>query len=175
MTTSFLSHSVKKAILHLYEDLATPVSLKCSKLLEAGEFDQLATVRVDPRHYLDSESYWRDATAAGILRKLVELPTTFDRKAVAESSFLSCEQTCFRTNLRLNPYLAPGLPDTVEGVHAYIMRARKIISGILGPCPDSNKVSGRFGPGATYGDRNPLTTVPDKMSSEPTLTPDAWP
>lgn len=185
MTQSFLPHPVEKAILHLFEDLATPVSLKASMLFKAGEWDQLATMRVVPEHYNDANSYWRDATAASILRKCVELPTSFNRQAVAESNFLSCEELCFRTNTRLLPYLSPGLPDTDEGVCRFIDNARKIASRILGPCPDTNettidlhgrqrfRVVGRFGPGATYGDRGRLTTVPDKMSSEPTLTPDA--
>jgi hypothetical protein len=58
-------------------------------------------------------------------------------------------------------------------VHSFFERARKNIASILGPCPDL--VSGRFGPGATFGDRGQMTTVPDKMSNEPTFTTDAWP
>lgn len=173
MKPSFLPHAVEKAILRLYEDLATPTSLKCFMLYKAGEWDQLSQQRVDPRHYLDADSYWRDASAVSILRKLEELPTSYDRKAAAENVFLSCELECLRTNRRLFPYLCPGLPDTVEGVNAYISRARKIIAGILRSCPDV--VDGRHGPGATFGDRGRYTTVPDKMSSHPSLTSDAWP
>jgi len=172
-TLAFLPHSVEKAVLRLFEDLASPASLKMKILYEAGEWDQLSSQKADPKHYLDAESYWRDATAVSILRKLEELPTTIDRKAAAEGNFLASESMCFRTNLRLLPYLSPGLPDTDEDVLEYITRARKIVVRILRGCPDN--VSGRFGPGATYGDRGRLTTIPDKMSSEPTLTPDAWP
>jgi len=168
----FLHHQVQKSILRLYEDLATPYSLKCSLLFRAGEWDQLATCRPDPNNYLDSESYWRDASAGAIIRKLQELPTTVDRKAVAEETFLACERSCFRANLRLLPYLSPGLPETELGVHEYFTRARKIASRILGHFPDV--IDGRFGPGATYGDRGRFTTVPDKMSSNPTLTTNAW-
>jgi hypothetical protein len=170
---AFLHHQVERAILRLYEDLATPLSLKVSLLYKYGEWDQLASLAVDPGVYLDSESYWRDATAASVLRKLVELPTTIDRKVVAEEGFLANEKVCLSTNRRLFPYLCPGLPDTDEGVCAYLERARKICAYILGSCPEL--VDGRFGPGATYGDRGRLTTVPDKMTSQPTLTRDAWP
>lgn len=170
---AFLPHSVEKAILRLYEDLATPTSLKSFLLFKNGEWDQLASQRLDPRHYLDAESYWRDATAISIVRKLDCLPTTVDRKAAAEELFLVCEKQCFSSNLRLLPYLSPGLPDTVEGVHVFFERARKMVSEILGPCPDL--FEGRFGPGATYGDKGCLTTVPDKMSSAPTLTGECLP
>jgi hypothetical protein len=164
---------VEKAVLQLFVDLATPISMSAAKHFEERRWDHIAAMRVDPRHYLDAESYWRDATAVSILRKLEELPTTIDRKTVAEKNFLLCEGQCFRTNLRLLPYLSPGLPDTDPGVVEYITRARKIVERILGPCPDD--VEGRFGPGATYGDRGRLTTIPDKMSSEPNLTADSWP
>lgn len=182
MTENFLPHSVEKSILRLFEDLATPLSLKVSILWRYGEWDQIALCDLEPKHYLDADRFWRDAMATSIVRKLENLPTTFDKKKVAEDTFLACEQQCFRTNLRLLPYLSPGLPDTELGVLSYIKRARKICQSILGPCPDTHevvttregtnyfKVRGRFGPGATYGDRGRFTTIPDKMSSEPTLT-----
>lgn len=169
MNQTFLDHQVMKAIHHLCEDLATPVSLKVSILIRYGEWDQLASCKVDPRQYNDAESYWRDAAASSILRKLVELPTSFDRKAEAEKLFLKNEGICLRTNRRLYPYTNPLLYEVDVGVQEHIVRARKIIGDILGPRPPYD-VEGRFGPGATYGDRGRLTTIPDKMSASPTLT-----
>ena len=169
-----ISHFVKKAALAIYEGLATPKSLAASILLRNGEWDQLATLEADPGNYLSAEAYWLDASASALLRKYEPLPTSFDRKAVAVSGFFSCEESCFRTNRRLYPYLddLKGRQGS-SGVHNFFDRARKYISSVLGPCPDI--VDGRFGPGATYGDRGVYTTVPDKMSNEPTFTPDAWP
>lgn len=169
-----LPHQVERAILALMEDLASPVSLKVSCLIKAREWDQIANLAIDPLKYLDPESYWRDATAVSILRKWEQMPTSFDRKAIAEENFLSCEEQCFKSNLRLLPYLSPGLPDTEIGVHAYFERVRKICTGIIGDRPPAY-VEGRFGPGSTFGDRGDLTTIPDKISSSPTITPDAWP
>jgi len=169
--TSF-DQQVKEVALRLFEGLASPVSLKAASLLRNGEWDQLAECKIDPRQYIEPESYWRDASAVGLLRKLEELPTSFDRKAVAEQGFLDNEATCLRTNRRLFPYLNPQLyADCEEGVTLFIRRTRKIIADILGRPPEH--FDGRFGPGATYGDRGRLTTVPDKMSSKPTLTSDA--
>ena len=167
----FLSRQVEKSILRVFEDLASPGSVKAAILLRSGDWDQLASCKVDPANYIEAESYWRDATALNLLRKCVDLPTTVDRKAVAEEAFLACEASCLRANIRLEPYLHRNL-DVDEGVSSFIGRARKILRRILGPCPDN--VQGRFGPGATHGDRGRLTTIPDKMSSQPTLTPDAW-
>lgn len=171
---NFLPHSVEKSVLRFFEDLGTLSALKVLILIRHNEWDQLANLRIDPRSYSDAESYWRDAAAVSLLRKLDCLPTTINRKAVAEESFLASERICFQTNLRLLPYLSPGLPDTVEGVHAFILRVRKICKQILGHVPELN-LSGRHGPGSTFSDRGPLSTVPDKMSSVPTFTPEAFP
>lgn len=170
---NFLPTSVEKAVLHLFEDLATPISLKVSILWRYGEWDQLAAMRLGPEHYLEAEHYWRDSVAVNLVRKLRELPTSHDRKAVAEENFLLAEKQCFRSNLRLLPYLSPGLPGTDEDVCAFLGKARKIAAKILGPCP--YLVEGRHGKGATYSDRGAYTTVPHKMSTEPTITPHAWP
>jgi hypothetical protein len=121
---NFLPQHAEKAVLRLFEDLATPRSLAAFLLYKNNEWDQLSALAVDPRHYLDSERYWRDASASSIIRKLVELPTTVDRKAAAEATFLSCERECFRSNLRLLPYLSPGLPDTDKDVALFFRRAR---------------------------------------------------
>jgi hypothetical protein len=165
---------VKKVALEYFEGLASSMSLAASILLRNNEWDQLANLEVDPSNYLTPEDYWRNASAAAFLKKYAPLPTSFDRKAVAERNFLICEHSCFRANARLYPIL-----DDLKGhqensdLHAYFVRARKIVTEILGPCPDL--VEGRFGPGSTFGDKGVYATVPDKISNEPQFTPDAWP
>lgn len=172
--SNFLPHVVEKAVLRLFEDLASPRSLTVSKLFEYGEWDQLASLEIDPAHYSDATSYWRDAMATSLLRKLTELPTSFDRKAVAEENFIKTEHMCSRANRRFYPLASSSYDeDLPRGVLDVLFRAQKIVSEILGPCPDIT--DGRFGPGATFGDRGQFCTVPDKMSSVPTFTADAWP
>jgi hypothetical protein len=171
MSNVSLSRDVTDMVLALCNDLATPVSLSVSKLIEYGEWDQLALKRVDPNHYLDADSYWRDATAVSVLRKYEALPTTFDRKAKAIEGFFACEAQCYVANERLSPFLYGAHASEEEGVMSFILTARKYIRSILGKPP--THVEGRFGPGATYGDKGKLTTVPDKMSSRPTLTSSA--
>lgn len=172
--STFLPHAAEKAIFRLFEDLASPRALSAYLLMRYEEWDQLASLEIDPSHYFDAHSYWRDATATNIVRKLEALPTSFDRKVVAEENFLICEKECLRANRRLYSLTEGTYSDSYdEGVHDFVSRARKIVSEILGPCPDS--VQGRFGPGTTFGDRGKLCTIPDKMSSVPTFTRDAWP
>jgi len=178
--TSPLPTAVEQAIHRFCEDLSTPRSLAVSLLLKYREWDQLSILKVDPRQYSTPDAYWRDASVSELLRKTEDLPTTHDRKAVALENFWKGERDCSRANARLYPLVEDFRTGNLQlgngidgGLMRYIARARKIVSEILGPCPDF--VRGRFGPGATYGDRGLLATVPDKMSSRPTLTSKAWP
>lgn len=164
-----LPRDVERIVLAMCEGLATPVSLGVAIRVKHGCWDDLASMRVDPKHYLTAEAYWADAQVTSFLRKCQDLPTSFDRKAVALKNFWQAERECFRTNQRLLPFLyGKAYAPEDEGVYRFLLRARKIVAAILGPCPDL--MDGRFGPGSTYGDRGQLTTVPDKMSSRPTLT-----
>lgn len=201
MPLSPFSTSVERGILRFFEDVSTPRSLTAAMLLKYREWDQLASLKVDPLQYSDSHAYWLDASVSSLLKKCQDLPTTFDRKAVAIENFELGERDCFRTNQRLYPYIddlrgCPTRGAEIGGLHEIISTARKIIADILGPCPDgprerkffevpteggrrkeffTSEGFGRFGPGATYGDRGKLTTVPDKMSSSPTFSSGAWP
>jgi hypothetical protein len=169
-----LSHDVESMVLRLCEDLGTPRSLAIAIMVRNREWDQLSVVETDPLHYLNAESYWLDRQASDILRKYQPLPTSFDRKAVAIENFWKCERQCYRTNERLQQYVERVLnPYDTEGVLPFVREVRKVVANLLGPCPDLPQ--GRFGPGATYADRGQFATVPHKMSSAPTLTPDAWP
>jgi len=178
-----MSYSLPTAVersFHRYcEELSSPRTLAASLLLKYREWDQLSSLKVAPEQYTSANDYWRDASVSSLLRKVVDLPTSFDRKAVAVENFWLGERDCLRTNRRLYPFVQDHLSgnystDGPDGVlNQFIERARKITSDILGPCPSF--VKGRFGPGATYGDRGKLATVPDKMSSRPTLTLSAYP
>jgi hypothetical protein len=168
MPNASLPAYVQDAAITLCEGLATPISLSVAILVRYGEWDQLAVKQVEPHHYVSSEHYWRDAASVSFLRKLEDLPTSFDRKAAAYRSFFECEAQCYSTNERLSPFLYGSYDTAEEGVHKFILCARKYIRSWLGVCPEI--LEGRFGPGATYGDKGKLTTVPDKMSSRPTLT-----
>lgn len=160
---------VEDVVLTLCKDIATPRALTVSLLVKAREWDQLVSLRTDPTWYTDPISFKGDAAITGLLKKVVNLPTTVDRVAVAKDNFWKGERQCASTNIRLLPYLDGGYNHPAdEGVYQFIEKARKIAARILGPCPDL--IDGKFGPGATFGDRGQYTTVPDKMSSRPTLT-----
>lgn len=173
MSELLLDPLVSEIALSLCAGVASPFSHEVAKLIEKREWDSVARLRVNPHHYSDPERYWGDSVVAGFLRKLVDLPTTIDRKAVAVENFWKSELRCYRTNQRLLRYIHGTSVDPDEHVHGVLRRARMHIRRVLGKAPERDDVRGRFGPGATFSDRGVYTTIPDKMSSAPTLTDDA--
>lgn len=173
MSHSVFPRDVEDVVLRLSEDIATPRALTVAILTRYGEWDQLASLAVDPMQYIDPHRYKIDAAVTSFLRKCKDLPTSVDRKQAAVANFWLGERSCARTNLRLQPFLNGSYPIEDEGIYSFVEQVRKIVAEILGPCPDL--IEGRHGPGSTFGDRGTLCTVPDKMSSRPTLTHGAIP
>lgn len=168
MMSSDLAHIV----LCLCEEVNTPRSQAIYMMVSAGEVDQLLAMSIDPARYTDPLLYFRDALSTELLRKAKGLADGKRLRDSAVSSFFESERVCYRANERLTPFLFGACVDESSGrIMEVFSLARKYISFILGACP--NPPPGRFGPGATFADRGLLSTVPDKMSSAPTLTSDA--
>lgn len=174
MMQSLLPNEVVRAVLRFLEDLGTPYSLGVALRLRHCEWDGISELNPDPRSYLDSSSYALDAAAAGIFRKLQELPTSHDRRGSAIAKWWDGERRCYQTNVRLRRYLPENrlFDDGSDAIRSFLDRTRKIILQWIGYGPDDLAI-GRFGPGATFSNRGSRTTVPDKMSCDPSLTRDA--
>nr|URG16446.1 MAG: RNA dependent RNA polymerase [Leviviridae sp.] len=174
MTSSSLPNDVVRTVSLLLEDLDTPLSLSVEIKLRYGDWDGILDMNPDPRSYLDGDRYSRDAAACAILRKLQELPSTHDRGKAARQKWWEGERDCYRTNERLRRYLPENrlFDDGSDAIREFFSRTRKIVFDWIGYGPDDLAV-GRFGPGATFSNRGGKTTVPDKMSSDPSLTRDA--
>jgi hypothetical protein len=165
-----MDNQVVRIVRALCTDSGSPLAKQAVKLLEEGEFAQLQQLRVRPQDYSGSEEYWRDAVVIDLLRKC-DLETTIDREAAAVATFVACEQQNAISNVRLSRYLDESL--LLEGasdvaVYDFIGHMRKDIQKTLGALPDH--LTPRFSGGATYADTGKLTTIPDKMSSTPTVT-----
>lgn len=163
-----MEHQVFDVILGLAEDISTPRSLSVAILIRHGEWAELQKLRCIQTHYMDSESYWADNLITEILRKC-DLPTSVDREQAAIDTFLACEEANCRTNVRLHRFLPHNLflEEGEEAVYDFICHWRKDVQAIMGNLPEA--IVPRFGQGATFADTGLLTTVPDKMSSRPTV------
>lgn len=168
-----LTPEVKTVALNLMEGLACPRSVGVAILLRNKEWVQLAQLTTDPHHYNCSDDYWRAACSTDFLRKYEGLPTGIDTAAAALETWREGERQCWRTNTRLDPYRIPAWAGNDERICSFFERVRKEVKTLIGVRPpiDFNM---SFGPGATMSDNSRHTTVADKMSSVPTLTPRAW-
>lgn len=153
----------------LMRAIDTPRSLSVAILIRYGEWGQLADLRVDPLHYLCARALALDTQATDLLRKLKELPTGRDLEAAAIDSFWQSEQQCARTNARVRPFLDPLFSESPRDLEIsdFLKSLRSVARRVLGSVPP--EVDLRFGPGATFDDKTPRNTIPDKMTSLPTV------
>lgn len=167
------SKSLENLTLTLMEGLDCSRSLQVAILVRYGEWDQLVELRFDPSLYASSDDAWRANAATEFLRKCEGLPTSYDLELEAEKKFWASEKQCFETNQRLLPLLFGRNDLTYEGaLHDFVDGVKRRILDWIGPKPPAY-YEGKFGPGATVSDDAKHCTVPDKMSSVPTLTRDA--
>lgn len=174
MTTPSLPSDLVRTASRYFEGLGTPKSLAADIMLRNGCWDDLASLSADPRNYQSASAFARDNAAATLLKKLQQLPISTDRRAAAMQIWWSGEHQCFRSNERLSRYkhIFQHHADRVPGVESFFETVRKIIREWIGVTPPE-LLNGRFGPGVTFSDKGIYSTVPDKMSSDPTLTSDA--
>lgn len=169
---SMIPTYVRSSLIHMCDEVSSPVSRVVKEHVLAGRWDELARMRVHPSNYVSAHSYFLDACVVDFLRKCEDLPTTVDREAAAVQTFWECERQCFVANHRLDPLLlAYDIESEHRGIGHVVAHIRKFLKRVLGPAPAV--VDGRFGKGATYGDRGTSVTIPHKMSAKPTITSDA--
>lgn len=168
----FDTRELDELAMSFYEDIGGESAQRCASLLRAGDYRQLVEMSVDPRTYDDAYAFARDYAAISFLRKCADLPTGIDTGAAAIATWYTAESECYRTNERLSPFVY-GSPED-ERLQQFVLRLKRRVEEAIGhrPPPLGDPV---FGPGATISDRSLQTTLPDKLSSVPTLYHDSWP
>lgn len=168
---STFSQQLEKVFLTLCEDAATPRALTASLLYRAGEYEQLLQLKLDPNHYLDcpieAERLFWDSQVTDFLRKL-EIDLGRDLRTECWEAFLSDEGTNARTNVRFRRLMDGPISPSDQPQVTLLMEIQRQVRRILGPAPKSLDLA-RFGKGGTFGDVGCYTTIPDKMSSRPTV------
>jgi hypothetical protein len=150
------------------EALDCPRALTVSIMIRNSEWEQLAKLEVDPAHHITSESYFVAAQASCFLKKHEDLTAAeLDPEAAAIRNWKHAESECYFSNLRIYPYINGFAVNA--GIETFLRKVRLKIATILRKCPEDELVI-RFGPGATVSDPSRKTTIPDKMTSQPTST-----
>lgn len=175
-----ISVKLSKVALAYYAALGGPVAERAAKAVHESDWLGLVSLSVSPRAYTSPSDYYRDACAAAFLKKFSGRIDGLDRRAACLQKWWEAERSCYLTNQRLTRYCTSSDSLSRGGSYAdcepapaeLLLRARKIIRSWIGSGPP-DMMSGRFGPGATFSDPSKRATVPDKMASNPTLTPGA--
>lgn len=174
MTPNGLTQDVQDIVLTLMEGLSCPRSVSVAILVRYEEWDQLTSLVCVPAHYSTAIAYLDAVSATDLLRKYRGFDLPIDVEALTYDKWVWAELECYKSNERLSPLLHGGSHGSIYGVAMgeFISSFRKNVIRLIGNEP--NSFDGRFGPGATMSDSSRFTLVPDKMSSVPTLTHDAW-
>lgn len=175
MTLTTSSKIFGEVVLRILEDVDTPLSLAAAILIRSREYVQLVNLTVDPRAYDDAESFFKDYQVVSLLRKCADIPTGIDLTSEAKKAWHAAEKQCYRTNVRLLKHLGVSPFEATRdlAIDDFLKIVRSRVRRIMGPIP-SELFEARHGPGATLMDRGKLTTIPDKMSSQPTCTSAAY-
>lgn len=116
------------------ELLDSPRALTVWLLFKYQEHAQLVRLTCDPHHYNDSEVFRSAYAATKFLSKCVGLKTGINTKDVAIESARDAETSCKATNDRIKLSRKQDVSPNVAG---YLYTAKRIISSILGPLPES--------------------------------------
>lgn len=165
-------HHLYRVHAALCDVVGTPIALAAKAAVARGEWAELKALAVDPADYENSpsEAYFLDNLVVEFLRK-ADLPSGKEaRKKKALTTFWECETQCAATNARLDPWVNGFLTDNRDSrVLAFVGEWRKEISAVLyGFFPQS--LVPRFSRGSTYADTGRYVTIPDKMTSRPTVS-----
>jgi len=166
-----LDRKVQDVVLPVLEELGTARALTVALLLRYHEYRQLVELKVSPINYDSTVKYARDCAATDLLRKYPGLPTGINLEDAAVKSFFDSEKQCKKTNDRLRDFTENYFVNddyNFPEVHLVVDSMRQFCRVVLGEMPRDLNL--RFGPGATVSDQSRLATVPDKLSSVPTMT-----
>lgn len=162
----------------LASTLNTNAGFEMAEAIRKRDWNALNQVDVAPQHFADSEAYWKHSQVKELLRKgefLTGDPEPLKQKALGE--FYRCEALNFASNRRVRSLLQEHIPFGASElrIFEFFEDVKREIKRCLGPLPDFDQLSPRFGPGATFSERRPVCLMADKNSNLPTLTPGAWP
>lgn len=162
---------VQKLLAKVYRQIGTPLAETALGYVSKGEWERVLDLPLQhPSAYASADAYYKDAVVCELTRKLRLPGDKRKRRMAAISNFWASETQCAVTNKRLARYIPDqqDLRDSADvAVDDFIGRWRKEVGRVLGRAP--TMLEPRFSPGSTLSDSGKLITIPDKMSSRPTV------
>lgn len=159
---------VQTLLRKVFRGIGSSRARRYETLLARGEWALLQQQRLPPAStYQNAFVYRKDAMVTDIVRKLA-LPgndATCTQAAIAK--FWAAEAQCKATNDRLAPYEHGALLAHETPIMEFIVRWRREVRLAIGRLPEM--VEPRFSRGSTLSDPDVRVTIPDKLSSKPTM------
>lgn len=153
-----------------YAAIGTQTASRLSDALEKGDWDLVVKSSTDPSVYQDAHAYRSDAAATSFLRKLEDAPSSIDTGSACLEKWWAAEKKCFLTNRLIYDCLDGESPETP--LLSFLGDVRKKVARLIGKLPADLNL--RFGKGTTFQHKGDRHLVPDKLSSAPEMTEDAW-
>lgn len=159
-------------LLKILEEIGGATAVAVSIMERYNDFSGLVHLHDEPSHFDCPAAYFRASQAIALFKKCENLKIPgIDTRSAAIEKWWQAERQCYRSNERLSPFVFGSFSEDEKAIATFLDSVRKKIESWIGPRPPNlDSLAGRFGPGATFSDRGRLTTVPDKMSSIPSLT-----
>lgn len=169
--------------LDLFETLDTPVSLACHILANNHEWHQLLSKKIDPADYQHADDFRRDVLAVKVLSKSQTIDLKLDLEQEALDSFRKSQEKCMLKGLSFfdggPTWQRVGRRRFADPFPPWAMRAKRILSSILGPCDERAMErivqSSKPGPGACIGVPGIGSVASDKYDACPTITEELLP
>lgn len=161
---------VRRLLTKLLRQNGSSRSKRLLSLAERGEWALLQKESLSTPHvYQNHHVYLRDAMVVEFFRKCLIPGDAERRREKAVEAFWASEAQCASTNARLDRFISKQGPfdPADEPVIAFIGQWRKEIARVLGKLPA--RLTPRFSGGSTLSDKGGLITLPDKLSSTPTV------
>lgn len=156
------------------EEIGGPRSLTVYLILKYAAWDELASLKFDPKHYNSSEEAHKAFLATELVRKADFLPasTLESRKENAMSAFYAAEELCEQTNLRMRAMsMGFGVKTDFERI---LLFAQRKIALVLGRMPvERLGTTARWSGGSDGSARRPYVTAYHKFRAIPTCTDSA--
>lgn len=157
-----------------YAAINTPVSYLLDWHARTGDWGAVISHKNEsPDLYPNALSYHLDNLAVTLLKKCNGLEVEgVDPEQEAKDNWILCERQCYWTNRRLRD---ESLSDeAAELKHQFFRGVTRNFYKLVGKPPTLAEMSSiRFGPGSVVETIRGLTSLPDKIASQPMLTSNA--
>lgn len=174
-------HQVRKLLRKSWGQLNSPLAKVLLDQIRDESRDPLEQLKgiigtlpvVEPKAYSRFDDYLRDCQAVSLIKKLnlADAASADARYQKALTKFLSSEEACAQTNAFITRLInGPYECDKEHALYLFLQKWRRNMSRVLGPLP--KRLGFEFSSGSTLSDKGQETTLPDKLSSEPTCYAD---